>query len=101
MGNLFKLLPATLKIQLQKFLHKDSIEAVPFLQDRPDTFILNYLDKFKPMRFDHGDVIFEEKKKAREIFLNIGGEILNVHTNRVFGKGSLVGADDILFNRNR
>ena len=31
MGNLFKLLPATLKIQLQKFLHKDSIEAVPFL----------------------------------------------------------------------
>ena len=82
-------------------MNKDAIQIVPFLQDRPDTFILNYLDKFKPMRFDKGDIIYEKAQKPREIFINIGGEILNVNTNRIFVKGTLIGVDDILFNRNR
>lgn len=74
---------------------------VPFLQNRSDTFILNYLDKFKPMRFDNGDVIFEANAKAREMYVNVGGEVLNTKTHRVFMTGSLIGVDDILFNRNR
>jgi hypothetical protein len=80
---LFKLLPATLKINLSKFLNKDAIEVAPFLQDRPDTFILNYLDKFQPMRFEVDDVIFEANSKSREMYINIGGEILNIKTKRV------------------
>ena len=82
-------------------MNKDAIDLVPFLQDKPDTFVLNYLDKFKPMRFEKGDVIFEKGHKSREIFINIGGELLDVNTNRIFEQGSLIGIDDIMFNRER
>lgn len=59
MGYLFDVLPASLKIQLTRFLNRDAIERVPFLKNRSDTFYLNYLEKFKPMRFDKDDIIFE------------------------------------------
>jgi len=101
MGYLFSLLPASLKIQLTRFLNKDAIERIPFLQNRADTFYLNYLEKFKPMRFDKDDIIFERDQKSREIFLNIKGEIVNVVTNRVYPDGSMIGQDDILFSRDR
>jgi CRP-like cAMP-binding protein len=101
MGYLFKLLPATLKIQLSKFLNRDAIALVPFLQNRPDTFYLNYLEKLKPMRFDKGDVVFEKGQKSQEIFINIGGDLLDLETNRVYQTGSIAGVDDIIFNRER
>lgn len=53
------------------------------------------------MRFDKGDVIFEKGKKPREIYVNFGGKMLNATTNRVYPEGSLIGQDDILFNRDR
>ena len=62
---------------------------------------MNYLEKFRPMRFDKGDVIFEKGKKPREIYVNFGGKMLNVSTYRIFPVGSLIGQDDILFNRDR
>ena len=101
MGYLFSLLPASLKIQLNRFLNKDAIERVPFLQNRSDTFYLNYIEKFKPMRFDQDDIIFERAQKSREIFLNIKGEMINANTNRVYSAGSMIGQDDILFSRDR
>jgi len=98
---LFEVLPAPLKIQLTRFLNKDAIERVPFLQGREELFYLNYLEKFKPMRFDRDDIIFERGQKAREIFLNISGEVVNSSTNRVFRAGIMFGQDDILFQRDR
>ena len=53
------------------------------------------------MRFDKGDVIFEKGKKPREIYVNFGGKMFNVSTHRIFPVGSLIGQDDILFNRDR
>ena len=53
------------------------------------------------MRFDKDDIIFERGQKAREIFLSIKGEIINVNTNRLFKKGQMIGQDDILFQRDR
>ena len=83
MGYLFDVLPASLKIQLIRFLNREAIERVPFLRNRSDTFYLNYLEKFKPMRFDKDDLIFERGQKSREIFLNIKGDMINVNTNRI------------------
>ena len=100
-GYLFEVLPATLKIALTRFLNKDAIERVPFLQGKDDTFYLNYLEKFKPMRFDAEDIIFEKGQKAREIFISIKGEVINAHTNRIFPVGTMFGHDDILFGRDR
>ena len=53
------------------------------------------------MRFDKDDIIFEKGQKAREIFLSIKGEMINSNTNRVFRVGSMIGQDDILFQRER
>ena len=97
MGYLFDVLPASLKIQLIRFLNREAIELVPFLKNRSDTFYLNYLEKFKPMRFDKDDLIFERGQKSREIFLNIKGEMINVNTNRIYSVGHMIGQDDILF----
>ena len=91
MGYLFEVLPAALKIQLIRFLNREAIERVPFLGNRSDAFYLNYLEKFKPMRFDKDDIIFERSQKAREIFLVINGEILSVNTNRIFAVGHMIG----------
>ena len=43
-----------------KFLHRDAIEKIDFLKDRPDLFYLNYLEKLNPMRFDIEENIFEK-----------------------------------------
>ena len=91
MNYLFEVLPASLKIQLIRFLNAEAIKAIDFLKNRSDTFYLNYLEKFKPMRFDKDDIIFERGQKAREIFLSIKGEIINVNTNRLFKKGQMIG----------
>lgn len=85
MDYIFKLLPATLKIQLSKFRYEKFINVVPFLQDRPDTFYLNYLDKLKPMRFEKGEIIYEQGSKAREIFMNTEGEIRCTNLQRLLG----------------
>ena len=53
------------------------------------------------MRFDKGDVIFEKGKKPREIYVNFGGKMHNMHTHRIFPVGSVIGQDDILYNRDR
>lgn len=59
------------------------------------------MEKFKPMRFDKEDLIFEKGQKSREIFLNIKGEMINMGTNRVFHDGAMIGQDDIIFTRDR
>lgn len=82
-------------------MNRDAIEKVDFLKNRSDTFYLNYLEKFKPMRFDKDDIIFERGQKSREIFLSINGDMLSVNTNRIFRVGHMIGQDDILFQRDR
>ena len=72
-------------------MNREAIEIVDFLKNRSDPFYLNYLEKFKPMRFDKDDIIFEKGQKAREIFLSIKGEMINVNTNRVFKVGTMIG----------
>ena len=49
------------------------------------------MEKFKPMRFDKDDIVFESGQKSREIYLNIKGSIINVTTNRNFGVGHMIG----------
>jgi len=98
---LLEILPAAMKIELSQFLNRQALETIRFLQERPDSFYLNYLEKFRPVRFDKGDIICEKGKKPREVFVNFGGCMLNVTTNRIFPVGSLIGQDDILFNRDR
>ena len=94
-------MPASIKIELNKFLHRKNIELIHFLRNRPDSFYLNYLERFRPVRFDKGDLIFEADKKPREIYLSFKGKIINVNTNRIFPEGSMIGQDDILYNRDR
>ena len=52
MAYLLDILPAAIKIELSVFLNKDAIATIDFLKKRPDSFYLNYLEKFRPMRFD-------------------------------------------------
>jgi hypothetical protein len=49
---LVKMLPGNLKIKLLKFRNKKNIAAIPFLQKRSTTFLLNYLEKLKEMHFE-------------------------------------------------
>jgi CRP-like cAMP-binding protein len=53
------------------------------------------------MHFEKGDVLLEKGSSAKEVFLNLGGYIRNTDTNRVYGKGALIGQDDILLERVR
>lgn len=46
MAYLLGILPENLKIQFVKFMNKDVITSIPFLQNRPDTFYLNYMENF-------------------------------------------------------
>ena len=78
MDYLLTILPASIKIELTKFLHKNNIHIIEFLRNRPDSFYLNYLEKFRPVRFEKGDLIFEAGKKPREVYLSFGGKIINV-----------------------
>ena len=101
MEYLLEILPANLKILLVKFIHKSNIEAIPFLRNKPDTFYLSYLDKLMSMRFEKDDLIFEKGQKPREIFFITKGVAVNVQDKRKLTKGTLLGADDILFKRDR
>ena len=77
MDYLLTILPASIKIELTKFLHKGNIHIIDFLKNRPDSFYLNYLEKFRPVRFEKGDLIFERGKKPREIYMSFNGRIIN------------------------
>jgi hypothetical protein len=60
MNFLLDILPGNLKIPLVKFIHKDAIKKIPLLQNRPDSFYLNYMEKFTYMRFDFGETLYEK-----------------------------------------
>ena len=49
---IMQILPESLSLQLQTFLHRELIATVPFLQNRDVKFYIAILDKLKPMRFD-------------------------------------------------
>jgi CRP-like cAMP-binding protein len=53
------------------------------------------------MNFDKEEIMAVKDTKPTEIFLIISGEVQNEYTQRVFGKGHYIGADDILFGRKR
>lgn len=100
-NDLTAMLPATLKIALLRFLNKESIQNVKFLQNRSDTFYLNYLEKFKPMHFDKEEILYEKGHKAREVFISTSGEMLIEQSNRILKYGSMIGQDEILYKQNR
>lgn len=53
------------------------------------------------MRFEKEDLILQKDTKPQEIYFVTQGEVLNMQTGRVFGIGSIIGQDDILFLRKR
>ena len=59
------------------------------------------MDKLIPMRFDHGDSIYSIGTVCREVYFILGGKVLNETTNRVFKQDSMLGYEDILFDRKR
>ena len=75
---MLRILHANLKLALTLFLNRDPINSMKFLQKRKDSFYINYMDKLKPMRFDERDIIYEKGSASREIFLLLGGTMLNV-----------------------
>ena len=54
-------------------MNRQALRTIHFLRERPDSFYLNYLEKFRPVRFDKGDIICEKGRKPREFFINFGG----------------------------
>lgn len=75
MSYLLTILPANLKIQLTRFLHKDTIAQIPFLEARSDRFYLSYLEKLKPMRFDPYQLIWEKDQKPKHVYFLLQGII--------------------------
>jgi hypothetical protein len=73
-----KILPANLKIKLVQFMYKETIDQIPFLQKRPDTFYLHYLEKLKPMRFEKDQNLMLKDHKPLELFFLLKGEVQNV-----------------------
>lgn len=59
------------------------------------------MNKFTPIRFDAGDKIFAEGQNSREVYFVTGGKVLNVTTNRRFLVGSMIGHEDLLYDRKR
>ena len=53
------------------------------------------------MRFEKDELLAIKDTKPSEMFLILKGEVQNVYTQRIFGKGHYIGADDILFLRKR
>ena len=94
---LLNILPANLKIQLTRFMYKDSIAKVPFLQKRSDRFYLTYMEKLKPMRFDPYQLIWEKGQRPKDVYMILGGIITNEETDRVQKTGMMFGQDEILF----
>ena len=91
MSYLLAILPANLKIQLIRFLYKDTIDQIPFLQGRADRFYLCYLEKMKPMRFDPYQLIWEVGSKPKHVYFINQGIIANEETNRVLTAGMMMG----------
>mmetsp|Transcript_44415 Transcript_44415/g.43086 ORF Transcript_44415/g.43086 Transcript_44415/m.43086 type:complete len:152 (-) Transcript_44415:1553-2008(-) len=95
------MLPLFLKTQLALFIYQEAIQAVPFLQHRPQLFYLTFLEKLVPVKFREGTLLLKEKTKSEEIFLILKGEVLNETTQRMFYEGSIIGETDIYYDRDR
>ena len=100
-NKLVKMLPGNLKIKLLKFRNKKNIDAIPFLQNRNTTFLLNYLEKLKEMHFEKDEWVSKKGFRATEVLFCVSGEFWNVDTNRILPMGDMIGVDDIMLHRNK
>lgn len=73
MNSLLKVLPPNLTTRLALFLYHDAISTVPFLQNRDQTFYLNYLDLLIPLKFQKHTMILKEGTRPEEVFLILTG----------------------------
>ena len=73
MNELTKLLPGNLRIDLVRFRYKKLLSKFPFLENRSNTFLLNYLEKLKPIHYEKGDIIMKDKSRPTEILFCIEG----------------------------
>jgi hypothetical protein len=90
-SHILRVLPANLKIKLVKFMYRETIQQIPLVQDRHDTFYLHYLEKLKPMRFEKEELLMIKDTKPLELFFIMKGEVGNVQNGRTFGKGAILG----------
>ena len=54
-------------------------------------FYLNYMEKFKVIRYHPDEIIYERSQKSRDVFLSTKGEMLCKQTNRIFSAGTMIG----------
>jgi hypothetical protein len=63
MNELIKLLPGNLRIELVRFRFKVLLEKFAFLKNRSNTFLLDYLEKLKPIHYEKGDLIMKIRSR--------------------------------------
>lgn len=71
-----------LKIQLTRFLYKETIEKIEFFKNRSNRFYLSFLEKLKPMRFDSYQLIWDKGSKPKSVYFILKGRINNEDTDR-------------------
>jgi hypothetical protein len=73
MNELIKLLPGNLRIELVRFRFRVLLQKFAFLNNRSNTFLLDYLEKLKPIHYEKGDLIMKIRSRPQEILFCIEG----------------------------
>jgi hypothetical protein len=73
MNELMRLLPGNLRVELMRFRFKTLLEKFSFLRNRSNTFMLNYLEKLKPIHYEKGDIIMKRGSRPAEILFCVEG----------------------------
>lgn len=101
MQEILLLLPPTLKSELTKFLYKDAIQRIPFLQGRHPMFYYLYLDRLEPVKFQKETIILKKGTVAQRMYFIVKGRVINTTCNRIYSDGSLIGETDIIYRTKR
>ena len=75
-------LPQTLRTQIISKTHGKTIEKLDFFKDKDEGFILQVIPELKPLKLNVGDILYQQKDHAEEIYMIQQGKIkLNVDIN--------------------
>ena len=75
-------LPQTLRSQIISCTHGEIIEKLEFFKDKEHEFLITVMPELKPLKLNIGDILYQQKDHAEEIYMIKSGKIkLNIDIN--------------------
>lgn len=83
MDKLLNDLPLSLRSQVIACTHGEIIERIHFFKNKQPDFLISIMIELKPLKLQHGDILYHQKDHAEEIYFIQQGKIkLNVDVSQ-------------------